>query len=145
MALTLLNQYKGVFADNHIANVVAADIITAAENLTTMDDEPSLIQKIQTGIGVVTPDLIVQFKTAVSPVEAVGCVATPPAYTVKDGEKIILTAIEATGWIFSKWTLTKAGVDTDIGTDKVLQTTIDGSDNPSNDWLIFTAVFTPIP
>ena len=144
MALTMLNQYKGVYADNRIGYVVAEDITAAAENLTSITEEPRLIQRVQDNIGVVTPDLIVQFKTEVSPVEAVGCIATPPAYTVKDGEKIILTAVPTTGWNFSKWTMTKGGVTTDIGTDAVLQLIVDGTGNLTNDWIVYTAVFLPV-
>ena len=147
MAKVMLNQYKGVYQDNHSEFVVAESMVDGAEALTSLTEEPVYIHRTQTNIGVITPDLVVQFRTEVSPPEAgtTGCVATPPAYTVRDQDEVILSAIPALGWEFNKWTFTKAGTTVDLTDPAVSRVLIDGSGNPSNEVLVYTAVFVPIP
>jgi hypothetical protein len=107
MSLQTLNEYKGLYSDGTSKLVVSASLAVAATNLTdpVTHKEPSLLQCIQAGISVLVPSALVQFKTEVSPAEALAanCIATPTSYTVEDGTEVIFSAIPTVGWVFSHW------------------------------------------
>lgn len=107
--ITSLNQYKAAYPDSTDLTVVAetmADAIVALAG--AKQGEPSLIQKIVTGIATAIPDPAISIVTTVTGEGATtaGCKATP--YTidaVKNGEKAWFTAIPAEGFVFAGWYL----------------------------------------
>lgn len=106
MAIENLSIFKGLFEDKSEKSVAAATIVDAATILTTLTEEPNLVQKTQTGIQVSVPSALVSFLADVLPAEALsgGCKATPASYTVESGTHVIFSALPSSGWTFENWT-----------------------------------------
>ena len=107
--ITSLNQYKASYPDSTDMTVAASTISDAIVALAeAKPGEPSLIQKIVTGIAVAIPAPAIAIRTFVTGTgaEASGCKATP--YTidsVENGDKVWFTAIAVEGFDFSGWYL----------------------------------------
>ena len=100
--ITSLNQYKASYADSTDMSVAAASLADAKPG------EPSLIQRVVTGIKVAIPAPAIAIKTFVTGTgaEASGCKATPyNISSVENGDKVWFTAIVAEGYTFSGWYL----------------------------------------
>lgn len=115
--ITSLNQYKASYADSTDMSVAAsslADAIVALEE--ARPGEPSLIQRVVTGIKVAIPAPAIAIKTIVTGTgaEASGCKATPyNISSVENGDKVWFTAIVAEGYTFSGWYLNEELQSTD--------------------------------
>lgn len=115
--ITSLNQYKASYADSTDMSVAAsslADAIVALEE--AKPGEPSLIQRVVTGIKVAIPAPAIAIKTIVTGTgaEASGCKATPyNISSVENGDKVWFTAIVAEGYTFSGWYLNNELQSTD--------------------------------
>ena len=115
--ITSLNQYKASYADSTDMSVAAsslADAIVALEE--AKPGEPSLIQRVVTGIKVAIPAPAIAIKTIVTGTgaEASGCKATPYSInSVENGDKVWFTAIVAEGYTFSGWYLNEELQSTD--------------------------------
>lgn len=115
--ITSLNQYKASYADSTDMSVAAsslADAIVALEE--AKPGEPSLIQRVVTGIKVAIPAPAIAIKTIVTGTgaEASGCKATPyNISSVENGDKVWFTAIVAEGYTFSGWYLNEELQSTD--------------------------------
>ena len=115
--ITYLNQYKASYADSTDMSVAAsslADAIVALEE--AKPGEPSLIQRVVTGIKVAIPAPAIAIKTIVTGTgaEASGCKATPyNISSVENGDKVWFTAIVAEGYTFSGWYLNEELQSTD--------------------------------
>jgi len=143
MPVVTLNQYKGTFNGGSQETVVAESMIKAATLLTdeSAGTEPSFLQKTLEGIKVDQPRMLLQFETAVSPVEAetVGCTAAPPSFTVLEGTEVIFSAATVEGWAFVKWQ--KNGVDIAEATNPVSKIAVTDDDVLTNEVIVYTAVF----
>lgn len=104
-----VNQYKASFADSTDMSVVAPSLEDAIKALAvSKPEEPSLIQRVVTGIKVSIPSPAIAIKTSVvgSGAETAGCKATPyNISSVENGDKVWFTAIVAEGFSFSGWYL----------------------------------------
>lgn len=115
--ITSLNQYKASYADSTDMSVAAetlADAIVALEE--AKPGEPSLIQRVVTGIKVAIPAPAIAIETIVTGTgaEASGCKATPyNISSVENGDKVWFTAIVADGYTFSGWYLNEELQSTD--------------------------------
>ena len=148
MAIEDLNQYKGLYEDKTEKSVVAATIVDAATILTTVTQEPNLVQKTQSGIQVSVPSALVSFLADVLPAEAVsgGCKATPSSYTVEDGTHVIFSALASSGWTFANWTrdgvvLTDSATPTPAPLPAVADIAVVAGTPPSNEPVHYVANF----
>lgn len=143
MPVVTLNQYKGTFNGGSQETVVAESMIKAATLLTdeSAGTEPSFLQKTLEGIKVDQPRMLLQFETAVSPVEAetAGCTAAPPSFTVLEGAEVIFSAAAVEGWAFVGWQ--KNGVDIAEATNPVSKIAVTDDDVLTNEVIVYTAVF----
>lgn len=143
MSVVTLNQYKGTFNGGSQETVVAESMIKAATLLTdeSAGTEPSFLQKTLEGIKVDQPRMLLQFETAVSPVEAetAGCTAAPPSFTVLEGAEVIFSAATIEGWAFVGWQ--KNGVDIAEATNPVSKIAVTDDDVLTNEVIVYTAVF----
>lgn len=143
MPVVTLNQYKGTFNGGLQETVVAESMIKAATLLTdeSAGTEPSFLQKTLEGIKVDQPRMLLQFETAVSPVEAetAGCTAAPPSFTVLEGTEVIFSAATVEGWAFVGWQ--KNGVDIAEATNPVSKIAVTDDDVLTNEVIVYTAVF----
>ena len=107
--ITSLNQYKASYADSTDMSVAASSLADAIVALAeAKDGEPSLIQRVVTGIKVAIPAPAIAIKTIVNGTgaEASGCKATPyNISSVENGDKVWFTAIVVEGYTFSGWYL----------------------------------------
>ena len=107
--ITSLNQYKPSYADSTDMSVAASSLADAIVALAeAKDGEPSLIQRVVTGIKVAIPAPAIAIKTIVTGTgaEASGCKATPyNISSVENGDKVWFTAIVVEGYTFSGWYL----------------------------------------
>ena len=107
--ITSLNQYKASYADSTDMSVAASSLADAIVALAeAKEGEPSLIQRVVTGIKVAIPAPTIAIKTLVTGTgaEASGCKATPyNISSVENGDKVWFTAIVAEGYAFSGWYL----------------------------------------
>ena len=107
--ITSLNQYKASYADSTDMSVAASSLADAIVALAeAKDGEPSLIQRVVTGIKVAIPAPAIAIKTIVTGTgaEASGCKATPyNISSVENGDKVWFTAIVVEGYTFSGWYL----------------------------------------
>lgn len=107
--ITSLNQYKASYADSTDMSVAASSLTDAIVALAeAKEGEPSLIQRVVTGIKVAIPAPTIAIKTLVAGTgaEASGCKATPyNISSVENGDKVWFTAIVAEGYAFSGWYL----------------------------------------
>jgi glycine cleavage system pyridoxal-binding protein P len=107
--ITSLNQYKASYADSTDMSVAASSLADAIVALAeAKEGEPSLIQRVVTGIKVAIPAPAIAIKTLVTGTgaEASGCKATPyNISSVENGDKVWFTAIVAEGYAFSGWYL----------------------------------------
>ena len=107
--ITSLNQYKASYADSTDMSVAAETLADAIVALAeAKPGEPSLIQRVVTGIKVAIPAPAIAIKTFVTGTgaEASGCKATPyNISSVENGDKVWFTAIVAEGYTFSGWYL----------------------------------------
>ena len=115
--ITSLNQYKASYADSTDMSVAASSLADAIVALAeAKDGEPSLIQRVVTGIKVAIPAPAIAIKTFVTGTgaEASGCKATPyNISSVENGDKVWFTAIVAEGYTFSGWYLNDELLSTD--------------------------------
>ena len=122
--ITSLNQYKASYADSTDMSVAASSLADAIVALAeAKDGEPSLIQRVVTGIKVAIPAPAIAIKTIVTGTgaEASGCKATPyNISSVENGDKVWFTAIVVEGYTFSGWYLN----DELQSTDKSYEATI---------------------
>lgn len=115
--ITSLNQYKASYADSTDMAVAAeslSDAIVALQE--AKPGEPSLIQRVVTGIKVAIPAPAIAIKTIVTGTgaEASGCKATPyNISSVENGDKVWFTAIVVAGYVFSGWYLNDELLSTD--------------------------------
>ena len=115
--ITSLNQYKASYADSTDMSVAAetlSDAIVALQE--AKPGEPSLIQRVVTGIKVAIPAPAIAIKTIVTGTgaEASGCKATPyNISSVENGDKVWFTAIVVAGYVFSGWYLNDELLSTD--------------------------------
>ena len=95
--ITSLNQYKASYADSTDMSVAASSLTDAIVALAeAKEGEPSLIQRVVTGIKVAIPAPTIAIKTLVTGTgaEASGCKATPyNISSVENGDKVWFTAI----------------------------------------------------
>lgn len=107
--ITSLNQYKANYADSTELSVAASSIADAIVALAeAKEGEPSLIQRVVTGIKVAIPAPAIAIKTIVTDAtaETAGCKATPyNINSVENGDKVWFTAIVAEGYAFEGWYL----------------------------------------
>lgn len=107
--ITSLNQYKASYADSTDMSVAASSLADAIVALAeAKEGEPSLIQRVVTGIKVAIPAPTIAIKTLVTGTgaEASGCKATPyNISSVENGDKVWFTAIVAEGYAFIGWYL----------------------------------------
>ena len=107
--ITSLNQYKASYADSTDMSVAASSLADAIVALAeAKPGEPSLIQRVVTGIKVAIPAPAIAIETIVTGTgaEASGCKATPyNISSVENGDKVWFTAIVADGYTFSGWYL----------------------------------------
>ena len=107
--ITSLNQYKASYADSTDMSVAAETLADAIVALAeAKPGEPSLIQRVVTGIKVAIPAPAIAIETIVTGTgaEASGCKATPYNISpVENGDKVWFTAIVADGYTFSGWYL----------------------------------------
>ena len=107
--ITSLNQYKASYADSTDMSVAASSLADAIVALAeAKDGEPSLIQRVVTGIKVAIPAPAIAIKTIVTGTgaEASGCKATPyNISSVENGDKVWFTAIVVEGYTFNGWYL----------------------------------------
>lgn len=105
MATYKLNSYKGSFSDSSDEVVDAVDAKTAIDYLTSLrNEEPRVLQKIRTGVSVITT-LTVDFITSVTAgALALGAWASPSTFSVLDGTHVVFEASAApAGWEWVGW------------------------------------------
>lgn len=129
MAELFLNQYKGIFEDNRVEHVITGTIAEAGLSLAVNGDEPILLQKVQKGIRTTLP---VSFTTERNIEE--GGITAPPAFTVNNNERVILTAIASPLYQFDNWTDSEGEI---VSEDAVAVVSINSS--------LYTANFSLIP
>ena len=107
--ITSLNQYKASFPDSTDMSVAAATMQDALVALGEAKNiEPSMLQKIATGIAVAIPAPAIAIETFVTGTgaAAAGCKATPYSIdSVENGDKVWFTAIASEGFTFDGWYL----------------------------------------
>ena len=107
--ITSLNQYKASFPDSTDMSVAAATMQDALVALGEAKNiEPSMLQKIATGIAVAIPAPAIAIETFVTGTgaAAAGCKATPYSISsVENGDKVWFTAIAVEGFVFDGWYL----------------------------------------
>ena len=104
MTVKSLNHYKGTYDGGTTTFCDASDIIEAATLLSSDGLEPSLLQRVGTGIKVVVPDASLAFKTSVDETaHTAGCRAYPSGGNVIRGQKLFLSAVASDGYKFTGW------------------------------------------
>jgi hypothetical protein len=107
--ITSLNQYKASFPDSTDMSVAAGTMQDALVALGEAKNiEPSMLQKIATGIAVAIPAPAIAIETFVTGTgaAAAGCKATPYSISsVENGDKVWFTAIAVEGFVFDGWYL----------------------------------------
>ena len=104
MTVKSLNHYKGTYDGGTTTFCDASDIIEAATLLSSDGLEPSLLQRVGTGIKVVVPDASLAFKTSVEETAyTAGCRAYPSGGNVIRGQKLFLSAVASDGYKFTGW------------------------------------------
>lgn len=105
MTVKSLNHYKGLYDGGATTFCDAQTIVEAAELLTNTEGlEPTLLQKVGTGIKVVVPDAALAFTTNVEETaHTAGCRAYPSGGNVTRGQKLFLSAVAADGYKFIGW------------------------------------------
>lgn len=107
--ITSLNQYKAAFPDSTDMSVAAGTMQDALVALAEAKNiEPSMLQKVATGIAVAIPAPAIAIETFVTGTgaAAAGCKATPYSIdSVENGDKVWFTAIATDGFVFDGWYL----------------------------------------
>lgn len=104
MTTKLLNHYKGLFDGGAADFCDATTMVEAAQLLVKDGIEPTLLQRVGTGIKVLVPDAPLSFKTSVGETEhTAGCRAYPSGGEVVRGQKLFLSAVAADGYSFTGW------------------------------------------
>lgn len=104
MTTKLLNHYKGLFDGGAADFCDASTMVAAAELLVKDGIEPTLLQRVGTGIKVLVPDAPLSFKTSVEATAyAAGCRAYPSGGEVVRGQKLFLSAAKGDGYSFAGW------------------------------------------
>ena len=104
MSVKLLSSYEATYEGGTTARCNAQTMEEAAKVLSD-EIEPSILQRIGTGIKVVVPDPALAFKTEVGATAyAAGCRAYPAnGGQVKAGDTVFLSAVSAEGYRFTGW------------------------------------------
>lgn len=125
MTVKQLNHYKALFDGGtstfcDAANIIEAAELFSADSTETLVVEPTLIQKIGSGIKVILPDAPLQFETAIDGDTAIaaGCKVYPAGGNVVRGQHLFLSAVPATGYDFVGWydgtTLLSANAEAEV-------------------------------
>lgn len=104
MSVKLLNSYEATYEGGTTAKC-NAETMDAAAKVLSDEIEPSILQRVGTGIKVIVPDPALSFKTEVAAAAyAAGCRAYPAAGgQVKAGDTVFLSAVPAEGYSFTGW------------------------------------------
>ena len=104
MSVKLLNSYEATYEGGTTAKCYAQTMEEAAKVLSD-EIEPSILQRVGSGIKVIVPDPALAFKTEVAAeAYAAGCRAYPAnGGQVKAGDTVFLSAVPAAGYNFTGW------------------------------------------
>ena len=104
MTVKQLNHYKGLYDGGTSTFCDAETMVEAAELLGSEGVEPTLLQRVGTGIKVIVPDAALAFNTTVEETAyTAGCRAYPKGGNVVRGQTLFLSAVPAEGYTFKGW------------------------------------------